>query len=269
MGYLLDCTHIYLQQGGKWKPEYWDLIKRIAAFTVANWRRKDNGIWELHEQHHYVSSKVMSWVILDRACRVAEELKVTYSIEKWKQGMGKIHDEVMDRGRSESLQAFRQHYDSDDLDASVLLMATMDFLPADHPRMVSTVKAVRQHLEKDGFLWRFHPRSQGKPEMPLDGMEGAFLPCTFWLASTLARQGHHGEAEAILNRVDGAFDRLGIYPEEVDPQTNTALGNMPMVFSHAEHLKAVMDYAKSGVLTKMEMMVGKLARKAVSTLGPT
>jgi GH15 family glucan-1,4-alpha-glucosidase len=267
MGYFADCAHIYLQQGGKWKPEYWELIKRIADFTVENWMRKDNGIWELSEQRHYVSSKVMSWVILDRACRIMELLGTGENVDKWQAVMHQIRDEVMEKGWSESLHAFRQHYDSDDLDASVLLMATMGFMPADHPRMLSTVKAIRQHLEKDRLIWRFHPRSMGQPDMPLDGMEAAFLPCTFWLASTLARQGQRDEAEAILDRVENAFGQLGIYPEEADPGSNAALGNMPMIFSHAEYLKAVMDCAKGGPLTAVEMMAGKAARRVVRTFG--
>jgi GH15 family glucan-1,4-alpha-glucosidase len=261
LGYFADCALIYLQQGGKWKPEYWHLIARIAEFTAINWQRKDNGIWELDEMRHYVSSKAMSWVVLERASRIATELGSIQVPAHWKTAMEQIHADVMQRGWSEPLQAFRQHYESDDLDASVLLLATMGFLPADHPRIVSTVAAIRRHLERDGFVWRFHPGSVGKPDLPLNGLEGAFLPCTFWLASTLARSGQHEEAKAILDRVDKAFGQLGIYPEEIDPDTGAALGNMPMIFSHAEHLKAVMDYAKSGSFTFLEMAMGKMARK--------
>jgi GH15 family glucan-1,4-alpha-glucosidase len=267
LGYFVDCALIYLQQGGRWKPQYWELIHRIADFTAANWQRKDNGIWELSELRHYVSSKVMSWVVLDRACRIAAKLKGVEAPPHWKKCMDQIHADVMQHGWSESMQSFRQHYESDDLDASVLLLVTMEFLPADHPRSIATVKAIREHLERDSFVWRFHPRSLGNDDMPLDGMESAFLPCTFWLASALARQGKREEAEKILDRVDAAFGDLGIYPEEADPTTGAALGNMPMIFSHAEHLKAVMDYAKASPLTFMEMAAGKMARKITNTFG--
>jgi GH15 family glucan-1,4-alpha-glucosidase len=266
LGYLADCALIYLQQGGKWKQAYWDLIYRIADFTAKHWQRKDNGIWELSEQRHYVTSKVMSWVVLERACGIAKKLGME-APSYWESSMQQIHGEVMQRGWSEARQAFRQHYDSDDLDASVLLIITMGFLPPDHPRSVATVKAIREHLEKDGYVWRFHPRSLGNGDMPLDGMESAFLPCTFWLASALARQGKQGEAEKILNRVDSAFGALGIYPEEVDPESGAARGNMPMIFSHAEHLKAVMDYAKASPLTFLELAAGKMVRKIKATLG--
>jgi GH15 family glucan-1,4-alpha-glucosidase len=265
LGYLADCALIYLQQGGHWKQAYWDLIYRIADFTANNWQHKDNGIWELSEQRHYVTSKVMSWVVLERACSIAKKLGAEVP-STWENTMEQIHADVMQRGWSEVRQSFRQHYDSDDLDASVLLMINMKFMPADHPRSIATVKAIREDLEKDGFVWRFHPRSLGKDNMSLDGLENAFLPCTFWLASALARQGEQDEAEKILDRVDEAFGELGIYPEEIEPESRAARGNMPMIFSHAEHMKAVMDYAKASPLTFMELAAGKVARKIKGAL---
>jgi GH15 family glucan-1,4-alpha-glucosidase len=268
MGYLADCALIYLRQGGSWKPEYWTMIERIANFTAANWERMDSGIWELSEERHYVSSKAMSWVVLERACRIAKELSSVQAPARWLAAMEAIHAQIMERGWSESQQAFRQHYDGDELDASVLLLVTMEFLPAEHPRIASTVAAVRKHLERDGFVWRFHPRSLGHPEMPLDGMEGAFLPCSFWLASALARMGQVDEVEQILDNVDAAFGQLGIYPEEVDPSTGTALGNMPLLFSHAEYLKAVMDYAKAKPMDHMLLAAGMMARKVMSAISP-
>jgi GH15 family glucan-1,4-alpha-glucosidase len=265
-GYLADCALIYLQHGGQWKQRYWQLIEKVTEFTVANWQRKDSGIWELDEQRHYVSSKVMSWVALDRACRIGKELSLPTPAH-WQETMQAIHDEVLQRGWSEKLQAFRQHYDSDDLDASVLLLATMDFLPADDPKMVSTVQAIREQLTRDGLVWRFHPRSLGHSEMPLDGLEGAFLPCTFWLASVLARIGQTDEAQAILDRVDAIFGEVGLFSEEANPATGQALGNMPLVFSHAAHFKAVMDFAKAKPLAYLETMAGLAARKALHTMG--
>jgi GH15 family glucan-1,4-alpha-glucosidase len=267
LGYLADCSLIYLEQGGPWKPEYWDMIERMAEFTVGNWQREDNGIWELSKRRHYVSSKVMSWVVLERACRIADKLPSAEAPAHWKSAMDAIVAEVMERGWSPSQQAFRQHYDTDELDASVLLMATMGFMAADHPQMLSTIAAIRSQLEQDCLVWRFHPRSQGYPELPLDGMEGAFLPCTFWLASVLARAGQPDEAEKILDRVDAAFGRLGLYPEEIDPKTDSALGNMPLVFSHAEHLKAVMDYAKAKPFAHMLLASGMMVRKVLRIAG--
>ncbi|MCL7419738.1 MAG: hypothetical protein M8364_02380 [Methylobacter sp.] len=151
--------------------------------------------------------------------------------------------------------------------ASVLLLSTMGFLPAKHPRIVSTVAALSKHLEREGSVWRFHPRSQGHPEMQLDDMEGAFPPCTFWLASALARMGRVDDAAAILDKVDAAYGRSGIYPEEADPHTGAALGNMPLLFSHAEHLKAVMDCARASPITHLMLGAGKLARRVLRLIG--
>lgn len=266
LGYLADCALVYLQHGGNWKPEYGDLVDRAAGFTAANWHRKDNGIWELRgEQRHYVSSKAMGWVVLNRACRIKERLKQPVP-QAWLSVKDEIHADVMQRGWSEQLQAFRQHYDGEELDASVLLLATMDFLPADHPRMAATIAAVQRELQQGGFVWRFHPRSQGKPDLPLDGLEGAFLPCTFWMASALARLKHTGEARELLERVNQAFHGRGLYSEEFDPVAARALGNFPLLFSHAEHLKAVMDLAMATPLGMAEMAAGKAAGKLVRAI---
>lgn len=265
LGYFADCAEIYLREGGRWKPEYWRLVERIAEFTVANWRRPDNGIWEQAEVRHYVSSKIMSWVVLERSCRIATKLDMQVP-QRWRVEMEALRNEVLQRGWSDRLHALRRDYDSDELDASVLLASTMDFLPGDDPRLASTVKAIRENLEINGLVFRFHPRSAGRPELPLGGVEGAFLPCTFWLASTLARMGRRDEADKVLDRVETVFGTLALLPEEVDPGTGEALGNMPLVFSHAEHLKAVMDRAKASVGTHAMLAAGMMWRKAATAL---
>lgn len=180
--------------------------------------------------------------------------------------MQAIQAEVMQRGWSDQLQALRQHYDSDELAASVLLAVTMGFLPANDLRLVSTVEAIRTHLEVGGLVFRFHPASVGRPDLPLAGLEGAFIPCSFWLASALARIGRVDEAEAVLDRVESAFAALGLLPEEIDLDTGEALGNMPLVFSHAEHLKAVMDCAKARLPSHLMLAAGMAVRKIVSNL---
>jgi len=179
LGYLADCAHIYLQQGGAWKPEYWTLVRRIADYTAENWRQPDNGIWELGEQRHYVSSKVMSWVTLERATRIADELASDAAAAHWRSAMDEIHADVMTRGWSERRQSFRQHYDGDALDASALLIPLMKFLPAEHPRVVATINRIASDLTIDGLVYRFDPRDQPDAIKTLGELEGAFLPCTF------------------------------------------------------------------------------------------
>lgn len=258
LGYLADCALIYLQQGGAWKPGYSRMVDELADFTVANWQRADHGIWELDEERHYVSSKVMGWVVLERACRIREHVHDTAPAH-WIAAREAIRAEVMQRGWSEARQSFRQHYEADDLDASALLLSLMDFLPGDHPRIVATIAAVQRCLQRDGFVWRFHPASLGHPELPLDGLEAAFVPCTFWLASALARAGRAAEARELIEQVERSFGRRGLYSEEFDPRSGQARGNYPLLLSHAEHLRAVMDLAKAGPLGMAGMMASKAA----------
>lgn len=248
LGYLNDCAYIYLKEGGEWRAEFWDLIKRTADFTAENWRRADNGIWELGEQRHYVSGKVMSWVALERAVRIAKATGQSGEfIERWEKTMEEIHGEVMERGWSDKTGAFRQHYDTDALDASVLLIPVMEFLPATHPRVRQTVERIYQGLSIDGMIYRFDPEQTPveEPVLPMGEFEGAFLPCTFWLATTYALAGEPDRAEAILRRCEQVAGSLGAFAEELDPRTDTFLGNTPLLFSQVEYIRAVSELAKA------------------------
>jgi GH15 family glucan-1,4-alpha-glucosidase len=263
LGYLADCAHVYLQQGGHWKFEYWTLVKRLADYTAANWRQPDNGIWELGEQKHYVSSKVMSWVTLERTVRIAEELAVDgYEVDRWRSVMDEIHSDVMERGWSERRQSFRQHYDSDALDASVLLIPTMRFLPPEHPRVLATIDRIAADLTVGGLVYRFDPREMPGAKGALGEFEGAFLPCTFWMAASLAMAGRDQESEEILQRVEEIAGSLGLFAEEADPETGTFLGNTPLLFSHSEYLKAVLSLAKTRPLDAGRLMAGMATRRA-------
>ena len=266
LGYLADCAQIYLEQGGAWRPAYDDLMHRLAYFTVAHWRRPDSGIWELPEGRHYVSSKVMAWVVLDRACRIAERTGLQGDVPAWQAVMDEIRAEVLDRGWSERVWAFRQHYDTDALDASVLLIPIMGFLPADHPRVLATVERIAERLSVDGLVWRFATRERrGAGDHP--GEEGAFLPCTFWHAAVLARLGRPEAAEAVLERVEALAGPLGLLAEETDPRAGRFLGNTPLLFSHAEYLRAVMEIGKARLPTRLTMMAGHLAKRVRTILG--
>lgn len=253
LGFLGECALVYIEHGGVWKDAYWELIRRAADYTAANWQERDSGIWELPEHAHYVSSKVMSWVMLKRAVQVAEWVGRVSETDHWRETMDVIHAEVMERGWSEELQSFRQHYDTDQLDASVLLIAVMGFLPADHPRVLATVERVVAELTIDGFVYRFIP-SAG--ELPLGAFEGAFLPCTFWLATTYAKQGRVDEADAILRRVEEIAGELALFAEEVDARQRTFLGNYPLVFSHVEYIQAVVELAKAKPIDTARYMIG-------------
>lgn len=239
-GYLADCAVIYLLRGGRWAPEYWQLICRIADYTLENWRKPSNGMWETDEQRHFVSSKVMSWTTLKRALQFADRAGADGNLREWRAAMTEIHADVMEHGWSERLQAFRQHYDADTLDASALLIPLMGFLEPTHPRVVATVRRIEQDLMLDGLVYRFRPE---KSELPLGEFEGAFLPCCAWLAAVYALMGHCDDAEALLCRVENLSGEPGLLSEEADGSSGALLGNIPMIFSHAEYARAVLQLA--------------------------
>lgn len=242
-GYLADCTVIYLLQGGRWRPEYGWVIRRIADYTVRNWRKPSNGIWERERRRHFVSSKVMSWTTLARALAFADMTGEDANLRLWRKTMTEIHAEVMERGWSDELQCFRQRYDADALDASSLLIPLMGFLSPDHPRVTATVQRIEQQLMMDGLVYRFRPEELGEA-LPMGRFEGAFLPCCFWLAAVYAMIGRRSDAEAMLGRVENLAGELGLFSEEADVGSGLLLGNIPMIFSHAEYARAVLQLAE-------------------------
>jgi alpha,alpha-trehalase len=241
LGFFNDCALTYLDNGGEWNPGHWDMVRRAADYTVANWRRPDSGIWEKVEERHFVSSKVMSWVAIDRAIRIAERIGEVPT-EGWRSALPVIHAEVMERGWSERRRAFRQAYDGENLDASALLIPIMGFLPVGHPRVAATVDRIIADLTIDGFVHRYLPDAD---ELPLGEYEGAFLPCTFWLATVLAIAERNDEARAILAGAESIAGELGLFAEEVDVANRSYLGNMPLLFAHAEYVRAVMAIAEA------------------------
>lgn len=242
LGYLVDCALIYLQHGGEWHDAHWEMVRRAADYTMATWRQPDSGIWELPVQAHYVSSRVMSWVALERAITIAERTGHAQETNAWRAALGVIHADVMEHGWSARLGAFRQRYGSEALDASVLLIPVMGFLPPDHPRVAATAKRIEESLTIDGFVHRFLASETlgSEQTLPLGEFEGAFLPCTFWLATTYAMMGEVEKAEAILARAEGIAGDVGAFAEEVDARSRTFLGNTPLLFSQVEYVRAVL-----------------------------
>ncbi len=163
----------------------------------------------------------------------------------------------MDRGWSERLQAFRQRYDADTLDAAALLIPVMDFLPADHPRVTATVERIVERLTIDGFVHRFVPgETPGHEDLPVGEFEGAFLPCTFWLATTYAKAGRPDEADALLQQAEAVAGELGLFAEEVDARSRIFLSNTPLLFAQMEYVRAVVELARARPLDAARMMAG-------------
>jgi GH15 family glucan-1,4-alpha-glucosidase len=246
MGFFADCARLYLDHGGEWKEEFWKLLKSAADFTCKHWPEEDSGVWELPQQAHYVASRVMSWVVLDRATYIAGKTGRARETDHWRAVAATIHAEVMEKGWCEEKSSFRQRYGSDALDAAALLIPLMDFLPPDHPRVAGTLAAIERELVIDGLAHRFNPRETlGGDQLPIGQFEGAFLPCVFWHARALAKAGRCDEAEGILLKCEGVAGDLGIFAEEIDARHETFLGNTPLLFSHVEYGRAVLELNKA------------------------
>ncbi|HEU5370340.1 MAG TPA: glycoside hydrolase family 15 protein, partial [Ktedonobacterales bacterium] len=241
-----DCAELHLRAGGSWHAGYWNLVRKVVDFIAATWRMPDSGVWELPAEAQYVSSKVLDWVALDRGIKIARRLGHSQEVSRWSQARGEVYADVMEKGWSERLGAFRQHYNGEGLDASALLIPVTGFLHAHHPRVLSTVRRIEEALMIDGFVYRFQPgKTPGYEDMPVGEFEGAFLPCTFWLATTYAMQGRVQDASDILAQAERIAGDLGLFAEEVDPRTGSFLGNSPLLFSHMEYVRAIVALANA------------------------
>jgi GH15 family glucan-1,4-alpha-glucosidase len=212
----------------------WAVLLAMLEWLEEGWRTPDAGIWEMRGPHqHFTHSKMLAWVAFDRALRLVDDFGVPGPADRWRALRDEIHAEVLERSWSEREQAFAQAYDSDELDASVLLMALHGFLPPGDARMVSTVAAIERTLLRDGFVLRYLSRDDGAVD-GLPGDEGVFLPCSFWFASVLALQGRYDEAERLYGRLLGLRNDVGLVSEEYDPVGQRLLGNFPQAFTHLE-----------------------------------
>lgn len=247
LGYLCDCALIHLEQGGTWKLEFWDLIQRVATFTAAHWHEPDSGIWELPAKEQYTSSKVMSWVVMDRAITIAERTEHRGVTDAWRHVRDAIHRDVMEHGWSEKLGSFVQRYGSEALDASLLLIPVMGFLPANHERVRGTIQRIVEDLCIDGLVYRFDPlETPVENPQPMGAFEGAFLPCTFWLATAYALSDRALDAEKIVRRAESLTQPVGLFSEEADARNNELLGNYPLLFSQVEYVRAVLTIDRAG-----------------------
>ena len=240
-GEVLDAAYQTLVQGIQGSESGWALIKRLLAWLADHWQEEDAGIWEVRgPARHFTHSKVMAWVAFDRAVRIHEEFGRDGPVDRWRELCTAIKNQVLTCAWSERKQAFTQSYGSDELDASVLLMPIVGFLPAHDPRFVSTVDAIQRELSIDGLLLRY--RSQED----VDGLppgEGVFLACSFWLVEVLALQDRSDEAQVLFNRLLSLRNDVGLLSEEYDPQGGLLLGNFPQAFTHLALVEAALTLA--------------------------
>lgn len=228
-GEIMDSAHIFRKFGGAVDADYWEYLRRVVNFVIDHWREPDEGIWETRGgRQHFVFSKVMCWVAMDRAIKAATDLKLPGDIEAWEKVRDEICNDVMSKGYSQERQAFVQSYGSDNLDAANLMLPLVGFIPATDPMMRSTIKATQKELtNKQGFVYRYRKFDDG-----LNGSEGSFIICTFWLADNLIHLGQIDEARVLLDSLLNCANDLGLLSEEYDSATGNMLGNFPQAFSH-------------------------------------
>ncbi|WP_410814072.1 glycoside hydrolase family 15 protein [Micromonospora sp. 067-2] len=234
-GEALDSAWLLRDRLEPMQPEVRQVLRVLADQAATDWRLPDAGMWEERGvEHHHVSSKVQCWVALDRAVRFGDTLGGPDDVARWAAARDEVRATVLDRGWSDRLGAYTGSFDSEDLDASVLVMPLVGFLPAHDPRMRSTVRAVEQRLSHDGLLRRW------------DGDPAGFVICSFWLVGCLAMAGERDRAHELFRALASRVNDLGLFAEQIDPRTGEQLGNFPQAFSHIGLINA------AGQLTDME-----------------
>jgi len=232
-GEVMSALFTAAQNQGVHSRAIWDLQIKLVEFLEDGWKQPDDGIWEVRgPRRHFTHSKVMAWVAVDRAVRTLEEWpQLDGPIGKWRALRDEIHAEVCDKGYNKDKQSFTQYYGSEALDASVLMMPLVGFLPPSDPRVVSTVEAIQRELVDDGFVLRYRTTDDGSVD-GLTGREGAFLACSFWLVDCLHMIGRVDEARQMFERLLALRNDLGLLSEEYDPVAKRLVGNFPQAFSH-------------------------------------
>jgi GH15 family glucan-1,4-alpha-glucosidase len=231
-GELMDALHMARTVGLPTSKDAWHLQRHVLEFVAEHWREPDEGIWEIRgPRRHFTHSKVMAWVAIDRGVKAVETFHLEGDVDRWRELRRQIHEDVCANGFNPALGCFTQSYGSDQLDASLLMIPLVGFLPASDPRVIATVEAIRRKLVFGGLVYRYHPTES----VSVDGLppgEGAFLPCTFWLVDCLHLMGRTDEARQLFDHLLAMRTPLGLLAEEYDPKYRRLVGNFPQAFSH-------------------------------------
>jgi GH15 family glucan-1,4-alpha-glucosidase len=229
-GEVMDAFHQARLGGLAASESGWDLQLAMLTRLESVWHEPDESIWEIRgPRRHFTYSKVMAWVAFDRAIKGVEKFNLPGPVERWRQLRAQIHDEVCRQGYNAELGSFVQAYDSKELDASLLLLAEVGFLPPQDPRIHGTVEAIERHLMVDGFVMRY---DTGGTDDGLPPGEGAFLACSFWLVDAYILLGRYDHARTLFDRLLSLRNDVGLLSEEYDPRTGRLVGNFPQAFSH-------------------------------------
>lgn len=229
-GEVMDCLHLARGADLDPHPDAWKVQLALLRFLETHWNQPDEGIWEVRgPPQHFTHSKIMAWVAFDRAIKDAEKEGLEGPVDTWREVRDRIHAEVCEKGFDAANNTFVQSYETKYLDASLLLIPQVGFLAADDPRVLGTIGAIEEHLMVDGLVLRY---STATNIDALPAGEGAFLPCSFWLADSYLLTGRRNEAEALFERLLALGNDLGLFAEEYDPRAKRMLGNFPQALTH-------------------------------------
>jgi len=243
LGEVMDALARVREARGSADPHAWALQRALVQDLAQHWRERDHGIWEIRgEPRHFTHSRVMVWVAFDRAVRAVEDFDLEGPAEEWRRIRDEVRAEVLDRGWNEEKRTFTQHYDTDEVDASLLVLPLVGFLPGDDPRVLGTIEAVERELVRDRLVLRY------RTETGVDGLSGGehpFLACSFWLVSAYALAGRLDDAHALLDHLASLVNDVGLLSEEYDPVAGRMTGNFPQAFSHLTLVQAVLVLAEA------------------------
>jgi GH15 family glucan-1,4-alpha-glucosidase len=229
-GEVMDTLHLARVAGLPPESEAWKVQVALLQFLDSHWQQPDDGLWEMRgPRRHFTHSKIMAWVAFDRAIKDAEQDGLDGPIERWRRLRDTIHAEVCERGFDAQRNTFLQSYESPHLDASLLLIPQVGFLPPEDPRVIGTIRAIEDNLMADGLVLRYSTVTNVDALPP---GEGAFLPCSFWLADSYLLTGRRAEAEALFERLRSLSNDVGLFAEEYDPRGRRMLGNFPQALTH-------------------------------------
>jgi GH15 family glucan-1,4-alpha-glucosidase len=242
-GEVMDALHVARRGGLGGSEPGWAVQLAFLDYLEEAWRIPDEGIWEMRGgRRHFTYSKVMAWVAFDRAIKSARDFRLEGPIDRWRALRQAIHDEVCQRGFDPELNSFVQSYGSKELDASLLLLPAVGFLPPDDPRVHGTVAAIERNLTVDGFVLRYNTATSP------DGLppgEGAFLACSFWLVDAYVLLGRLDDAQALFKRLLAVRNDVGLLSEEYDPRSGELLGNFPQAFSHVALIDSAFNLTRA------------------------
>jgi GH15 family glucan-1,4-alpha-glucosidase len=241
LGWVMDALEKVRQTEGMPSEEAWPLQRALVENLAGRWREPDNGLWEIRgEPQLFTHSRVMIWVAFDRAVRAMEDYGVDGPLEEWRAIRDEIHADVLERWYDQERGTFVQHYDTKDVDASLLVIPVVGFLDGDDPRVLGTIRAIEQDLLHEGLVLRY------RTETGVDGLPGdehPFVACSFWLVSAYAMAGRVADAHALFDRLIGLLNDVGLLSEEYDPVRQRMVGNFPQAFSHLALVRAAFQLA--------------------------